>query len=421
MKILLFAGAGTSVELGVPSMTGLALEFLQYSQQWKIEPDLVQKILDSQLDVEHLIEELDAICAAGPSLMSIGYKTPGWEKAKKVRAEVEWFVQHFAERVTAIDAQIMWGSILNATKRTEITFVTTNYDRAIELAANAVGISFNDGFGAFTEEEAVRWTGFEDEKQCPILIKLHGSTDWFADKNNKDHPMKLRHPMPLFGHSTLLFDDLKLDSSLVLPSREKRLTGVPYPRLSQMFLNSIDCCDLALFIGSSLRDKHIRDAALSITENIPVFIVNPDGNNHGIDGGYIISQHASTFLVSTLPNILLAPDPKAGLLEACDQTNTLEHGILSAVKDLLDSNVDASRRRLASDELFEAGATLAPDLISKVLNDSDPTLARYTLGLIPTSTARESLIEMAAKCPYKDDPAFREELDILGKLEFTGI
>ena len=126
MKVLLFAGAGTSVELGVPSMAGLATEFLDHCRQWKLEPDLVERIMGSNLDVEHLIEELDRICSAGSSLRSIGQDTAGLESSEKVRAEVEWFVQHAAERVAAREAQLMWGSVLRASEHVDITFVTTN-------------------------------------------------------------------------------------------------------------------------------------------------------------------------------------------------------------------------------------------------------------------------------------------------------
>ncbi len=395
-------------------MTGLATEFLSHSHQWKVEPDLVQKIMENNLDIEHLIEELDRICMAESSLTSIGHDTDGLESVAKVRAEVEWFVQHAAERVSAKEACLMWGEVLRATEKAEISFVTTNYDRAIELAANGVGVRLDDGFEIFAEEEIAKWVGFKENEYCPTLIKLHGSTDWFADEQVGD-PMKLRHPMPLFGRSVLMLETQKFNSALVLPSREKMLTKAPYPRLSQAFLNAADGCDLALFVGTSLRDPHIRNAVQSVAaKNIPVFIVGPGVSPFGRSGETaVVSQHASTFLISTLPNALCASDPISVLQNSSHSDSPATTSIFPAVRDLLNTDARAIRRCQAIEELDKVEATLAPALIEQLLGDGNSTVARYTLGLIPQSTSYTSLVEIASNCPHIGDPAFREELDIL--------
>ena len=419
MKVLLFAGAGTSVELGVPGMVGLATEFIAHSRQWSIEPDLVERIMGEVLDVEHLIEGLDRICQAKPTLEAIKWDAVGLERVDKVRAEIEWFVQHAAERVAAKDAQLMWGSVLQATKSDEITFVTTNYDRAIELAANGEKIYLGDGFRSFDQGETAPWIGFEQNKGHPMLVKLHGSTDWYADSQSGS-PTKLRHPMPLFGRSALhLADGQQLGSALVLPSREKLLTRPPYPRLSQAFLNAADCCDLAVFVGSSLRDDHIREAARSVVSRVPVFIVNPKGDDQGVQAAVAIAQHASTFLVSTLPNALLTNDPGSALRDARQTPPAGTRGALSAVRQLLDTSVAADQRCRAVEELDEMGATLDSPLMCQLLADDNPTVARYALGLVSASAAREKLIEKAAGSPHIGDLAFHEDLELLRTLTQT--
>ena len=416
MKVLLFAGAGTSIELGVPGMVGLATEFLDHSQQWSVEPALVNRILGKELDVEHLIEELDRICQARTSLEAIKWDAVGLECVDKVRAEVEWFVQHAAERVTARDAQLMWGSVLRVTKSVEITFVTTNYDRAIELAANGEKISLDDGFQSFDQGETAPWIGFDQDKEHPVLVKLHGSTDWYADSQS-GRPTKLRHPMPLFGRSALrLAGGQQLSSALVLPSREKLLTRPPYPRLSQAFLNAADCCDLAVLVGSSLRDDHISEATRSVASRAPVFIVNPKGDGQGVEAAVAIAQHASTFLVSTLPNALLTTDPECALRDAGRTAPAGIGGALPAVRQLLDTSAETGQRCHAVEELDEMGATLDPLLLCQLLADDDPTVARYALGLVPSSAASERLIEQAASSPHTGDLAFREELELLQDL-----
>ncbi len=83
-----------------------------------------------------------------------------------------------------------------------------------------------------------------------------------------------------------------LGSALILPSREKLLTKPPYPRLTQAFLNAADRCEAAVFVGSSLRDPHIRDAASSIASDRPLFLVNPSGDTLGVNQARAIAQPA---------------------------------------------------------------------------------------------------------------------------------
>jgi len=412
MEVLLFAGAGTSIELGVPGMFGMAEEFLDHSRQWQVELALVQRIMGESLDIENLIEALDRICTARSSLEAIGQDIVSLDRVDKIRAEVEWFVQHAAERVVTNDARLMWGSVLRAASSLDLTLVTTNYDRAIELAANAEQVLIDDGFGPFDEGETASWIGFSQAGDRFPLVKLHGSTDWYA-AGKLASPLKLRHPMPLFGRAVLhLANGQDLGSALVLPSREKLLTHDPYPRLSQTFLNAADHCDVAIFVGSSLRDYHIRGAAQTTACRVPVFVVNPAGETYGIERVRPIKQFASTFLIATLPNALLAPTPIAALESIVAQSSD-DGGLLPAVREALDADAPADRRCRALEQLDDMEATLDPFLLRQLLTDSDSRVARYSLGLISLSAARDALIEAASTTTHAEEPAFREDLQLL--------
>ena len=416
MKILLFAGAGTSIELGVPGMRGLAEEFLDHSRQWEVEPDLVQQIMGESLDIENLIEALDRICTARSSLETIGQDTLSLDRVDKIRAEVEWFVQHTAERVVTNDAKLMWGSILRAASSLELTLITTNYDRAIELAANAEKMSINDGFKHFNESETASWVGFSQDKSRIPLVKLHGSTDWY-ETVRLSSPTKLRHPMPLFGRAVLrLAGGQELGSALVLPSREKLLTHDPYPRLSQVFLNASDHCDVAIFVGSSLRDHHIRSAAQMTARRVSVFIVNPVEDACEIEGARFIKQCASTFLIATLPNAFLTPDLISTLNAIVTQTQQNDKGLLSLVRTALEENAPAEQRCHALEQLDDAESPLDPYLLRKLLIDKNLNVARYSLGLISLSADRATLIEEAATTVHANNPAFREDLQLLQEI-----
>ena len=413
MNMLLFAGAGTSIELGVPGMEGLADEFLAHARQVHVEVDLVENLMGGERDVEYLIERVDSVCAAINPITAAGLDASAITRANRIRGELEWFVQHAAERVSGTDARLMWGTIVQAAKSERITFVTTNYDRAIELAAIAEGVRVDDGFTRVPDAEAERWQGFREDDLRPILVKLHGSTNWYTD-TRLDRAIKLRHPMPLFGDSTLVFEGYELGSALVLPSREKMLTRDPYPRMSQMFLNAADQCHVAIFVGSSLRDRHVRDAAQSSVERVPVFIVNPEGDSHGIEGASVIAQTASRFLVSTLPNALAASNPTEVLNHSAQISRPSHWGLIQVVRELMNPEVPTKNRCAAIDELDAMDATLPGTWIRELLEDQDATVARYAMGLITTSSAKESLIETAGSgSRHIGDVAYDSEYEML--------
>jgi len=186
----------------------------------------------------------------------------------------------------------------------------------------------------------------------------------------------------------------------------------PYPRLSQTFLNAADCCDMAIFVGSSLRDHHIRGAVQTTASRVPVFIVNPEGNNYGLEQVHPIKQFASTFLIAILPNALITTDP-AETLKKVAALPSDDRGTLIAARLALDADAQSNLRCRALEELDDMGVTLDSFLLGKLLADNNPTVARYSLGLISLSVEQDTLIEEAEISPHANDPAFREDLQLL--------
>lgn len=414
MKILVFAGAGTSVELGVPGMVGLGEEFLAHARSWNTEPDLVETLLGESFDVEELIDALDKVCTARAPLKSIGGADIELDRADSVRAEVEWFVQHAAERIAAREARLMWGPVLRTVSNVETTLITTNYDRAIELAAHQEAVELDDGFADFGHGELAEWVGFREPKR-PRLVKLHGSTDWYA-REGSGAPVKLRHPMPLFGRAALrLSSGSQLGSALVLPSREKLLTHSPYPRLSQTFLNAADTCDVAVVVGSSLRDPHIRDAAVDIASRAQLFIVDPFDPGVAIENATTIKQYASHFLVSTLPMALRSDSPDEVLTRAA-ATGRESKSILSPLAKCLDADSSVERRCESLEFLDRLAIALDPPTLHGLLDDPALDVARYALGIIAHSVDAGDLLERAAASEHAQHGLFAEDLEMLRDL-----
>ena len=226
--------------------------------------------------------------------------------------------------------------------------------------------------------------------------------------------------MPLFGDAFLTFGEQKLGSALVLPSREKFLNRDPFPRLSQKFLNTADRCDLALFVGSSLRDRHIRGAAQSVGEHVPVVVVNPDGDGRGIPGVLVVAQSASRFLVSTLPNALASDDPAGvitGLHEVGAETQPMPYdGILDQIRTALDEETGSVGRCQSIDELVRVGATMPAEWIRQLIDGHEADVARYALGLVLRSSCRDELMAVARSSKHKANAGFADELELLRKL-----
>ena len=421
MKILIFSGAGTSIELGVPGMTGLADSFLTHVREWKVQPEVVERLMGVDRDLEDLIERVDQICDAEESLDSLGVDMSAvGPRVAAIRREVEWYVQHVAERVVPRDAHLMWSPVLGCAGRHELVLVTTNYDRAIEVAAKVEDIALDDGFGEPEEGETTPWIGFERTESGVRLIKLHGSTDWYRDQGTRQ-AFKLRHPMPLFAGGTLVFGDCELGAAVVLPSREKILTREPYPRLSQEFLDAGDSAEIVMCVGSSLRDPHIRQAVEGWAEKKSVFLVTPDRELPPARGAKVIHETASEFLISTLPDALTSDGLVSKLERRSDSDGDdgggwqpdVSDGIFQVVQAALDEGIHARQRCEAVGELVDRGATLPVEWVKRLISDGDPALARHALGLIMGASQYEELIRMARDSPHMGDRAFHDEYGML--------
>jgi hypothetical protein len=414
MNVLILIGAGTSVELGVPTMTGLAEEFVEHVEQWDIEPQLMRDLISNTNDIEYLIERLDQICTARESLEVIGQSRDMLNRVDTIRAEVEWFVQHAAERVVPREAQLLWGSLLRISTQINLTIVSTNYDRAIELAANAERVPIVDGFTPFGTHATATWNGFSRDSSAIRVVKMHGSTDWYVERIS-DEPRKLRHPMPLFGRAALrLPTGLELGSALILPSREKLLTRHPYPRLSQAFLNAADTCDIAIVVGSSLRDHHLRAAVKSMANRTPVFLVNRQGSTLGIENAMGIQQTASVFLTGTLPLAMKSADPILALRTIAEERTPALLNCLPSLALALDTDATEKQRCEALDALEAAGIPLDTDRLRALIQDASPEVARYSLGFVRQGADMATLVSIAESCVHaKEGSAFREDLELL--------
>lgn len=422
MNIFVFTGAGASVEVGVPAMARMADGFRRHVNQWDVQPELVSEWMPEGKDIEDLIDTLDSISSTGASLTSLGVSEESLRKVRSVQAEVEWYVQHTCEQVRADAAYFFWSSLLESSSGHSLVIATTNYDRAVELAANRLDCTVRDGFGDFGDDEIAPWSDFKSDfgftDHGVTLLKLHGSTDWY-ELGGSGNPVKLRHPMPLFGQGALRLPnvDKELTASLILPSREKRVARPPYSRLSQVFLNAAGRADLAIFVGSSFRDPHILQAAKRLSDSTSTFIVDPQSQSiSGLEAASSIPQNASEFFISTLPAALASAEP-IDVLKASSQTNHETVDALHLLETASDPSMPTGLRCERIETLADHQLALSAHVLRPLLEDPDELVSRFALGLIPDSPNSESLFELAESVSsLRADDRFADEVSLLRRL-----
>ena len=330
------------------------------------------------------------------------------------RQEAEWFVNHVCERVEAVNSVLMWGATLDALVAHHAVIVTTNYDRAIEIASARRNVKLCDGFTDFGEDEWTRWKGFDgghDKK----LLKVHGSTDWYHSAEGDD-VWKLRHPMPLFGRVTMQVEapvPLRLRSAAILPSREKKMNLHPYPDLAFEFRRAVDEAELAVFIGTSLRDPDMRNLYRKSAQRIPTFLVGRSVHVPAGTEGLPISQTASKFLAATLPTALASSDP-TGFLRAQAGEGKSDEGILNHLAAATDTSRDYRYRCDAIEKLFDASVSLPVATIRPLLQDDHSEVRTFALALVASCSNNSTLLAEAKTIAEGiNDTTFRQELEIL--------
>lgn len=422
MKILVFAGAGTSVELGVPAMRGMVVRLSEHFQECQLAPVLASKLTeflkDPNYDMEQLIEQLDHMTAATDAFARWGTPPAATIQGLGVfRQEAEWFVNHVCERVEAANAVLMWGAALDALAGHHAVIATTNYDRAIEMAAARRNVKLYDGFANFGEAEWTRWKGFGGQDEMKLL-KVHGSTDWYHSAEGDD-VWKLRHPMPLFGRVTMQVDapnPLKLRSAAILPSREKKMNLHPYPDLAFEFRRAVDEAELAIFIGTSLRDPDMRNLYRKSAQRIPTFVVGRSVQTPAGTDGLPIRHTASKFLGATLPTALLSNDP-TGFVGAQAGERQPDDGILDDLAAATDTSRGYRSRCDAIERLADASVSFPAATVRPLLQDDHSEVRTFALALVASCADNSALLAEAKTIAERaNDTVFRQELEILENL-----
>lgn len=390
MKILIFTGAGASVELGVPAMSDMLREFVGHLRQQALPAEVLtlveQRVESGDYDIENLIEDLDKIVGGREAAADWGISGQDSIAVPIVtlRQEVEWFVLHVCERLTTTQSTALWAPLLQSIGGHEVTIATMNYDRSIEMAASSCGVLVEDGFGPFEDKEFAAWVGLEGERGSEVrLLKLHGSTDWYHEVE-ADTVWKLRHPMPLFGGLHIARDGEdgpSLKSAAILPSREKKVTQRPFPDLAHHFNAAARTTHVAVFLGTSLRDPDLKSLSGLCANRIPTILVDSGcDSGRAANGAIQVSQTASQFLISTLPELLELPAEK--WVPELESTTISAAPVLGDLIRAQDVRRPSAERCQAIENLALAQIQLRQHDLAALVSDGDSSVGVYSVALL---------------------------------------
>ena len=425
MKVLLFTGAGASVELGVPAMRRMVLDLHDHLRWQGITEEVFRRfdvmLSDTDYDVEKLIEAIDGLERGEKGKQALGFDFDEnlLGAVKAMRWECEWFIHELCERIREVEANALWRPALQRRAKHQLYFVTTNYDRALEIACRRLDINYDDGFAEFAGKEFAEWRGVSNESRLKIL-KIHGSTDWYQGQDGEVY--KLRHPIPLYGELSLANNGRgmpRLTSAMVLPTREKRVNQPPYPDLVTDFRNVARNADVALFLGTSLRDPDILDIFRQCCKRIPTYAVGPGVRSLGsveIAEGHAIVQTTSEFAISTLPHFLHEADT-AYLDEMARQKKRESQSVLRLVIAAQERDQSTENICDAIEALAEHNVSLDFEFLEPLLMHEDSTVRNYALSVVPNSIDRSIGLELAEQLAAKDPQgSFAGELVMLKEL-----
>lgn len=263
--IVLFFGAGASVEAGVPTTFDFVKEFkesLEENQKEivnQIEDELKQwlqkKTKNTSVDVELLMETFDKLIRRDDEPLLVFYEARKAELEKILRKEklldkLKNYVKKRAkvpkEKCRYLDP---FRGFIQEYKNLDIFSV--NYDICIEQFCNLHKKSYRDGF-------EVEWNPkvFEDPDIDIRLYKLHGSITWYRTRGGGF----VKSMIESENEDVRLITGEKAEALMLYPMRKWEYAEPLLENLLKLKnkLQSPDC-QYVIVVGYSFRDDYIRD------------------------------------------------------------------------------------------------------------------------------------------------------------------
>lgn len=292
--VVLLTGAGASVALGVPTMKEFSSRFLDakasgLTPREKRTYGWLTKELGVDNDLEmFLLAANSMLSSRETSLLRLIERTITRRPTEKARLE---FRGRLSERLSDIEAVRdralnfmadlcfqfnrekavrMFRELVPALANRGYPVYTTNYDFALEHAADQLGVGLADNFA----RKGQRWLWdprmqFETADAL-ALVKLHGSATWYMDDDTGEIERLLN---PTERNTA----GKRVRRLAIFPTRFKDIYDQHFFSLYSLFLGALETATCLIVIGHSLRDEYLSAAIVHRLEKggFSLIVVDP--------------------------------------------------------------------------------------------------------------------------------------------------
>lgn len=266
---LIILGSGASVPFGLPTMWKLG-EYLKAEISFNSDENQEQfnefkKCLDETEDLEKALTETKL---NNQVVSEIVKKTWSLVNATDMNA-----YENIINGKVEIPLNKLIKYLINTAER-KLSIVTTNYDRLAEYAASLANAFVYNGYsqnliGHFSksieENHLNKLRGFSGQVN---ILKVHGSLDWFKNKDDENIQLPLRHTIPP-----------NYLPSIVTPGTSKYLEthNEPYRTIFSIADREVEAAKGFLCIGYGFNDIHVQPYLIKqIKDNKPIIVITKE-------------------------------------------------------------------------------------------------------------------------------------------------
>jgi len=395
--ITFLIGAGASFPYGVPMMVGFYREFREYLDRrhhhcFEFLTQVEQRAGHAECDLENLLSDLQSILSVERGLTIVGRDQGEVQEqislARELRGYLDAFVIDRCERFDREKVRADFRSLLDLRQHGPLWVFSTNYDRILEFACEAHGISWSDGFDTAPSSAVAEWTGRFDADVR--IVKLHGSVNWYEDDPGRAlHRLDRGYSLPAHDFR-LLRGTQQLRPLMIIPTLEKEALGDPYIGLAIRLTDVLLGTKVLVVAGNSLRDRHVQAYIRERMGGLHVLIVSPTAGRHRDILGTPARTHALNAGFSEF--VTLGGSALQTLAQSIANADTaavgtaLEQFVTSVSQDVADSttiSLNPALQRIWGD-LDAASTPLRVEAVKQLANHPHPAVTRRLKALLQT-------------------------------------